>query len=219
MANIPDAFAQITIGIIAEGYAQIVSGSLTATPSHGPVGQTILLNVTINNTGTTADTLWCKFYLNGSILTPPGEMTSWVTLTTPWTPSATFTMPNQNSTVYCTAGYINASNAHIQTDQSPTLNVTLDQFANAAFVGTPTYPSQVESGDLVTITYPTKNDGPVPGQLWGHLYDLTYNQIWPGTEWVTVGNINPGVQVSPDPTANITLTEPLSGRVIIGHIE
>jgi hypothetical protein len=212
MTNYQDASQQVNIGIIAEGYAQIAS--FVANPNHGISGISITLTATINNTGTT-DTLWRKMYLNGSQL--GSEATANVVPGTPWVTSLTFNL-NQNSTAYCTAGYVNASNTHVLTATSATITITLDQFAHAAFVGTPTYPSSVDPGVPFTITYPVKNDGLVAGDIWGHLYDFTFNQIVTGTEWVAT-SVGAGQLVTPTPTANISITSPLSGELRIGHVE
>jgi hypothetical protein len=209
MANIIDATAPVSITIVAQGFADILS--IVANPNPAGAGSIVTVTDTVKNSGST-DIIWIKNYVNSTQIgsTWSGSVTGGQNTVLTWT----FTMPTSNAVVVVEAGHMVGTTQVM--DDSMQITVTLLALPEGTFVGIPTYNpgQQVEPGTQVTISYQAQNIGGT-GILWGGLYDYAPIPNLIGGYWEQ--NVTSGTTIPKSVT--VTVNENLDAQLLVGHFE
>lgn len=214
MADIRDSFQAIQIQVLGQGVAQIVS--FTANSYKLNPGDAAFINVTLRNNSTNQDTLWCDYYVNGSIYD------DWQGVVNPGAsivlPEIQYVMQNTDATIMIRVGHMVGTTP--QQDATQSFVIELWALANILNIGTN---SPVEAGMTAVITYDVQNTNTQHGgTFWGGLFtDETGTTPYPGvTEanpWyvtVTAGQTITGLTASiPNVQQNI------SAYLLCGHVE
>lgn len=216
MANIVDATAQVSITVAAQGLGDLEI-ILSAPGGTVAPGTQVTVKAGVSNKGSGTDTMWCALYANGAVFgntlfydMPVGTGVHYFE----WT-----YIVNTTTTFSADCGHMVGAIQQLDHSHttSPTYTTSVTQYAEALFVGAPTYsPGQiVEPGTDVTISYQVQNTG-YAGLVWGGLYDTvtpTPNLIGGYFE----ENFTAGQTKTK--TVTITVNGAVQAQLLCGHIE
>jgi len=214
MADIRDSYQAIQIQVLGQGVAQITS--FTANSYKLNPGDAAYINVSLLNNSSNQDTLWCDYYVNGSIYDDwQGVVNPGATVALP---EITYVMQNSDATIMIRVGHMVGTNP-VQ-DATQSFIIELWALANILNISTN---SPIEAGQTAIITYDVQNlNTQHGGTFWGGLYvDEAGTTPYPG---VTETNpwymtVNAGQTVTGLTASIPNAQETISAYLICGHVE